>query len=124
MNDAITGIDAVSLAMKLEEARARVAARNIALASVPGSTALRFDSLGAQKILQAALADPEGFASAVHALARQDLQGRIRQAPEPSGISLDAEVAEVSAASGRYQALADVVSRQFAIMQMAIKGAK
>ncbi|MNF08545.1 hypothetical protein D3C80_2089910 [compost metagenome] len=41
-----------------------------------------------------------------------------------SPLALDGEVAQMSAASGRYQALADGVSRQFALMQLAIRGGR
>jgi len=41
-----------------------------------------------------------------------------------SPVALDGEVADMSAASGRYQALADGVSRQFALMQLAIRGGR
>ncbi|MDO8330483.1 MAG: hypothetical protein Q7T36_08445 [Fluviicoccus sp.] len=123
--DPMTAVDVVRVSMQLEEARAKVAARNISMANVPGSHAIRFDIASAMQMLHASLSDADTLASAVMELNSEGVDSRIRT---PSGLStrieLDEEVAELSSASGRYQALADGVSRQFALMQLAVKGGK
>ncbi|MHA6194751.1 hypothetical protein ACX3YG_10315 [Pseudomonas wadenswilerensis] len=117
-------VDAVRLAMNLEQLRARAAAQNIAMANVPGASALRVDVGGALAAVRGSLHDDNLFAQNLDALARQDLAGYLRDIPSSAPVALDAEVAEMSAASGRYQALADGVSRQFGLMQLAIKGGR
>lgn len=117
-------VDAVRLAMNLEQLRARVAAQNIAMANVPGAPAMRVDVAGAMAALRGSRRDDNLFAQNLDALARQDLDLYLRDIPTSSPLALDGEVAEMSAASGRYQALAEGVSRQFGLMQLAIKGGR
>lgn len=122
--DMSLAIDTVRLAMNLEQMRAKVAAHNIAMANVPGSQAMRLDSTGALAALRATRGSPELFAQALQSLQQQDLDAYLQTQPTTTPLALDGEVAEMSAASGRYQALADGVSRQFALMQLAIRGGR
>ena len=122
--DMSLAIDTVRLAMNLEQMRAKVAAHNIAMANVPGSQAMRLDSTGALAALRATRGSPELFAQALQSLQQQDLDAYLHTQPTTTPLALDGEVAEMSAASGRYQALADGVSRQFALMQLAIRGGR
>lgn len=122
--DMSLAIDTVRLAMNLEQMRAKVAAHNIAMANVPGSQAMRLDSSGALAALRATRGSPELFAQALQSLQQQDLDAYLQTQPTTTPLALDGEVAEMSAASGRYQALADGVSRQFALMQLAIRGGR
>lgn len=122
--DMSLAIDTVRLAMNLEQMRAKVAAHNIAMANVPGSQAMRLDSAGALAALRATRGSPELFAQALQSLQQQDLDAYLQTQPTTTPLALDGEVAEMSAASGRYQALADGVSRQFALMQLAIRGGR
>lgn len=122
--DMSLAIDTVRLAMNLEQMRAKVAAHNIAMANVPGSQAMRFDSTGALAALRATRGSPDLFAQALQSLKLQDLDAYLQTQPTTTPLALDGEVAEMSAASGRYQALADGVSRQFALMQLAIRGGR
>jgi flagellar basal body rod protein FlgB len=117
-------IDAVHLAMSLEHARAKMAAYNIAMANVPGSRATRLDVAMPLAQLRAARGDVALFAQALDELRASDLQAYEQMQPVDTPLALDGEVAEMSAASGRFQALADGVSRQFALMQLAIKGGR
>lgn len=117
-------LDAVRLAMGLERARATVIAQNIAMANVPDSLAARLDLAGPLATLRTARDDNATFAQALQALANTDVMVYRRELSMDQPISLDTEVAEMSAASGRYQALADGVSRQFAIMQLAARGGR
>ena len=122
--DMSLAIDTVRLAMNLEQMRAKVAAHNIAMANVPGSQAMRLDSTGALAALRATRGSPELFVQALQSLQQQDLDAYLQTQPTTTPLALDGEVAEMSAASGRYQALADGVSRQFALMQLAIRGGR
>ena len=122
--DMSLAIDTVRLAMNLEQMRAKVAAHNIAMANVPGSQAMRFDSTGALAALRATRGSPDLFAQALQSLKLQDLDAYLQTQPTTTPLALDGEVAEMSAASGRYPALADGVSRQFALMQLAIRGGR
>lgn len=117
-------VDAVRLAMNLEQLRARVAAQNIAMANVPGAPAMRVDVAGALAAVRGSRGDDNLFAQNLEALARQDLDLYLHEIPTSTPLALDGEVAQMSAASGRYQALAEGVSRQFGLMQLAIKGGR
>lgn len=115
-------VDIVRLAMGLEQARAKVAAHNIAMANVPGSKVMHLDLGGAQAALRAVSSNPELFEPTLAALQASEGSPYLQTQVPLTPLALDGEVAELSAASGRYQALADGVSRQFALMQLAIKG--
>jgi flagellar basal-body rod protein FlgB len=117
-------IDTVRIVMNLEQMRAKVAAHNIAMANVPGSQAMRLDASGALATLRASRGSPELFAQTLQSMKLQDLDAYLQTQPTTTPLALDGEVAEMSAASGRYQALADGVSRQFALMQLAIRGGR
>lgn len=117
-------LDVTQVAMDLERTRAQMAAHNIAMANVPGSRAAHLDVLGAMASVRSARGDAGSFAQALGDLNGVDLAAHQRMQPLDTPLALDAEVAELSAASGRFQALADGVSRQFALMQLAIKGGR
>jgi flagellar basal body rod protein FlgB len=124
INDASLLVDAVSAVMRLEEARAQVAARNIAMANVPGSRPERFDATLQYDKLRAAVLDASRFAGEVAQMADAPVTDYVQ--PEAAGVtlSLDAQVLEMSSASARYQALGEGVSRQFALMRLAIGGGR
>lgn len=117
-------VDTVRLAMGLEEAKARVAAHNIAMSSVPGSKAMQLDVTEALSALRTAQDDPFAFAQTLRSLQATDIASLVQPRSSGATVALDSEVADMSAASGRYQALADGVSRQFALMQLAIRGGR
>ena len=117
-------VETVRLAMGIEEARARVAAHNIAMASVPGSKAMQLNATEAMSALRAAQDDPFAFAQTLRSLQAADIASLVQPRSNQTAVALDSEVADMSAASGRYQALADGVSRQFALMQLSIRGGK
>lgn len=117
-------LDVTQVAMDLERTRAQMAAHNIAMANVPGSRAAHLDVPGAMASVRSARGDAGSFAQALGDLNGVDLAAHQRMQPLDTPLALDAEVAELSAASGRFQALADGVSRQFALMQLAIKGGR
>lgn len=117
-------LDAVHLAMSLEQTRAKMAAHNIASANVPGNRAVRLNISEPLAQLRAVLTDPALFAQSLQALRESDLQQYEQPMALGAPLALDDEVAEMSAASGRYQALADGVSRQFGLMQLAMRGGR
>jgi flagellar basal-body rod protein FlgB len=122
--DMSIAVDAVRLAMSFEQTRAKVAAHNIAMANVPGSQALRFNVAEPLAALRSMRGDPELFAQTLRSMQSNDLTPYLQSYSMTTPLALDGEVAEMSAASGRYQALADGVSRQFALMQLAIQGGR
>lgn len=125
INDSKLVIDVVSTVLRLEEARAQVAAKNIAMANVPGARAAHLDISPSLAHLRAAITDQQLLAESTELQRQQpiaDLMSQDDSNAKP--VSLDTEVAEISSASGRYQALADGLSRQFALMQLAIGGGK
>lgn len=125
ISDSKLVVDVVSSVLRLEEARAQVAARNIALANVPGARASRTDISPALADLRAAITDQQLLTATTQLQRQQPAADLISQdGANARPVSLDAEVAEISAASGRYQALADGLSRQFALMRLAIGGGK
>lgn len=117
-------IDTVQLAMSMEHSRAKMAAHNIATANVPGSQAMRVNVDQPLAQLRGARGDAALFAQTLQSLQNSEVQAYQQTYPTGTPLALDGEVAELSAASGRYQALADGVSRQFGLMQLAIKGGR
>ncbi|MDZ4298832.1 MAG: hypothetical protein U0998_00535 [Moraxellaceae bacterium] len=117
-------LDAVRLSMGVEEARARVAAHNIAMANVPGSRPMRLELGDAMQALRLAHGDTSAFEQALQSLQKMDLSMQVMPRHDVASVALDSEVADLSAASGRYQALADSVTRQFALMQLAMRGGR
>lgn len=125
INDSKLVIDVVSTVLRLEEARAQVAAKNIAMANVPGARAVHLDISPSLANLRAAITDQQLLAESTELQRQQPITDLARHdGSNTNPVSLDAEVAEISSASGRYQALADGLSRQFALMQLAIGGGK
>ncbi|WP_338474623.1 hypothetical protein V3H56_11185 [Pseudomonas sp. MS646] len=117
-------IETVRFAMDLEQMQAKVAAHNIAMANVPGSKAMRLNRFEPMAALHGLRNDPELLGQALRAMQDSELTPYLQSYTPLSPLALDGEVAQMSAASGRYQALADGVSRQFALMQLAIKGGR
>lgn len=124
INDASLLVDTVSAVMRLEEMRAQVAARNIAMANVPGGRAERFDAALQYNKLRSAVSEASRLAGEVASL--RQLRSSDLVWSEAAGVSpsLDSQVLEMSAASARYQALGEGVSRQFALMRLAIGGGR
>lgn len=121
MSSEIT-IDAVRLALGMQEIQARVASANIANANRPGAQALRVDFSALQGALSdiASAADGGGMARTL-----LDAEAALGSAsPIASGlpINLDQEVGSMVVAGTRYQALGEALSRQFGLMRLAISG--
>ncbi|MCD6069497.1 MAG: putative flagellar basal-body rod protein flgB [Microvirga sp.] len=114
-------IGVLDAAMRLQELRAQVASRNIAVANTPDSRAGHVDIQTELARLREALADPSRLAQVLEEQRSQGVEGRVSYGERNSeSFSLDAEVTELTSAGGRYQALAEGLSRQFALMQLAM----
>ncbi len=122
--DMSLAVDAVRFAMSLEQLRAKIAAHNIAMANVPGGQTMRLSGMPALSSLRSLRQDPQLFAQALRSLQDSELTAHVQSYTPNEALALDSAVADLSAASGRYQALADGVSRQFALMQLAIRGGR
>lgn len=114
-------IDAVRLALGMQELQARVASVNIANANRGGARALRVDFSSLRNaLIEVARGDRQtpssGIAKGVSALA----------AAQPmatgSAINADEEVGTMVVAGAQYQALGEALSRQFGLMRLAISG--
>lgn len=121
MNSDIT-IDAVRLALSMNEIRARTAGANIANASRPGASAARVDFAGTQSLLAeiSQAQNPEALGAGL----QRALVEAAEQPQFDSGqtIQIDAEVGEMVAASAGYQSLTEAVSRYFGLLRLSIAG--
>lgn len=124
INDTGVVLDALSAVMRLEEMRAQVAARNIAMANVPGHRAERFEATLQYDRLRAAVGDASRLAGVAQDLSALSRAAVVRPDDGALAPSLDAHVLELSNASARYQALGEGVSRQLALMRLAIGGGR
>lgn len=114
-----TTIEAVRLALGIEELKARVASLNIANANRPDAHALRMDFATAQAAL--AQATSSGDAGDALRQASADIRAMAPTlADQP--IQADEQVADMSAAGLHYQALTEALSRHFGLMRLAIAG--
>jgi len=118
MSTNIDIINTIRLVLNIEQLRAQNSAQNISLANVPNSQYYRMNkqqaindlkNIGNNSVFESLISKPISSSNYFSSI---------------TDISLDSEVAELAAASGRYQALADSVSRQFGLLQLAIKGNK
>jgi flagellar basal-body rod protein FlgB len=110
-------LDAVRLALGMQQLRAEVAGANIAGATTPGHQAQRVDFAAANAWLSQAASGfaPAGAApSPAHAAVVADLAQGATQA--------DTQVAEMVAASLEFQALSESLNRHFGLMRLAVTG--
>jgi flagellar basal body rod protein FlgB len=118
-------IDAVRLALRMQELAAQAASLNIANAGHAGAQPLRFDVAAAQAALaDAAAGKAGGDGAAVDARLQAAEEALASAAPVPhdGAIDRDAEVADMVAASTRYQALTEGLGRSLGLMRLAIGG--
>jgi flagellar basal-body rod protein FlgB len=115
-------IDAVRLAMNLQDLRARVASMNVANAGKPDATALRVDFAKVEAALrEVSRAGNEAEAVRWLATATDALRAtEPEQGIDP--IRLDSEIGDISTAGIQYQALTEALNRQFGLMRIAIAG--
>lgn len=117
-----TTIEAVRLALGLQELQARVAGTNIANAGRPDAQALRIEFADAQAALQGAAEGAGGELVAGHLHALEASLGERTAVPSAEPINLDVQVAEMVSAGTNYQVLSEALSRQFGLMRLAIGG--
>lgn len=114
-------VDAVRLALGINETQARLASRNIAGANDPGASALRADFAQLQALLgEAAQGGGPDLAERVRAAAASGAQTAQVAASGP--IQLDEQVADIVAASVNYQSLSEALSRHFGLLRLSIAG--
>jgi flagellar basal-body rod protein FlgB len=116
--------EAVRLGIRMAHLRAEVASENIALASTPGSRAKGADFSRAIDLLQQAAADPRMSSDSLSDMTAPVLRGSVdeRINDDARPVSLDAQVADLDAANVDYQTLTGVMSRRFALMELAMEG--
>lgn len=114
-------IDAVRLALGLHTLRAQAAAANVAGAGRPDAIAQRYDFAGVEAALREAAHASDGVEQARWLQAAGATLHDLR--PTQDGeIRLDAEMAEIAAASMDYQSLTEAIGRHFGLMRIAIAG--
>lgn len=116
--------EALRLGISMARVRAEVASANIANADVAGYRPQRADFAQATGLLREAADQPAMDTEALRAMTPRVLGDSVR--PVASGldapVDLDEEVAELETANVDFQSLTTVMSRRFALMQLALAG--
>lgn len=119
-------VEALRLALRVQDLAAQAASINIANGSSPGARALHFDVEAAKSVLREAARPSPGLtggdALRQRLLAVDEELAASTPAAGAGAIDLDAEVADMVAASTRFQALTEALGRQFGLMRLAISG--
>ena len=117
-------VEAIRLGMNMAQLRAEVASTNIANVHVAGYRAERADFGAAMGLLREAAADPDMAVDRLTELTPAVLRSSVNRADgeADSSASLDGQVAELEAAGVDFQSLTTVLSRRFALMQLALTG--
>lgn len=116
--------EALRLSINMARERAEVASVNIANVDVPGFRPQRADFGQAVGLLQQAAMEPSMDGDRLHAVSMSSLKASVHASdPDPTApINLDSEVAELETAGVDFQAMSTVMSRRFALMQLALAG--
>lgn len=116
--------EAVRLAMNMARVRAEVASTNIARADLPGAPTQRADFGAALGLLRQAAAQPSMDADRLRSVTTGALRTSIHADLAVTGGSsgLEGNVAELETAGADFQALSTMLSRRFALMQLAMTG--
>ena len=112
--------EALRLGIAMSRVRAEVASANIANANVPGAVARGVDFSQAVGLLHQSAIDPDMDAGRLRAVTSRSL-GATAHVLDGS-TNLDGEVADMETAGADFQALTTVMSRHFALMQLALAG--
>jgi len=117
-------LEAVRVALDLNQVRMEVASTNIARADIPGAQLERADFSGAIDALESAARDPKGDPGQLEMITPQTLRANIGSLGQAgAGTSLlDDQIAGLNTDSVAYRALATGLTRRFALMQLAIAG--
>lgn len=117
-------IEAVRLALGMQQLRAEVAGSNIAGASTPGFQARRVEMGGAQAMLRQAAVPGGGSPGMFETLSSLSAATLAPVVADPSlaATQPDTQVAEMVAASLDFQALSESLNRHFGLMRLAVTG--
>ncbi len=116
--------EAVRAGINMARLRAEVASENIANVDVAGYRVKRADFGDAIGLLKEAAMEPSMDGDRLKSLSSEALHNAVHTsgADLDSPVQLDGEVAELESASVSFQALTTVMSRRFALMQLAMAG--
>jgi flagellar basal-body rod protein FlgB len=116
--------EALRLGMSMARVRAEVASVNIANVDVPGFRTQRADFAQATGLLRDAAEQPDMDGESMQAMTPQALGESVHAANHDlnAPVNLDEEVAELQTANVDFQSLSTVMSRRFALMQLAMAG--
>lgn len=116
--------EAIRLGINMARARAEVASTNIANVDVPGYRVQRANFAQAIGLLHRAVMQPSMAGEQLRAAGAVVSHGSVHLADPAAdaAASLDGEVAELETASVDFQSLTTVLSRRFALMQLAMAG--
>lgn len=116
--------EAIRLGIHMARMRAEVASANVANADVDGYRARRLDFGQAVGLLHQAALDPSTSAERLAAAHGASVRVEDAEVESASGtaVNLDGEVAELETAGLDFQSLTTVISRRFALMQLAMAG--
>ena len=116
--------EAVRMGITMARVRAEVASENIANVDVAGYRAQRADFGQATGLLREAAEQPSMEGKRLEAMTPDAIRHSVRLTePNPDApVSLDGEVAELETANVDFQTLTTVLSRRFALMQLAMAG--
>jgi flagellar basal-body rod protein FlgB len=116
--------EAVRMGITMARVRAEVASANIANVDVPGYRAQRADFGQAAGLLRQAAEQPSMEGSRLEAMTSDVVRQSVQLVePNPGApVNLDGEVAELETANVDFQTLSTLMSRRFALMQLAMAG--
>lgn len=116
--------EALRLGISMARVRAEVASANIANVDVAGYRPQRADFAQATGLLREAAEQPSTDVDELQRITPHTLGESVRAAdPDLNApVNLDDEVAELETANVDFQSLTTVMSRRFALMQLALAG--
>jgi len=116
--------EAIRLGMNMARLRAEVASANISNVDVAGYRAQRVDFGEAMGLLREAATDPAMATDRLVELTPTALRDSVYAADSgaDASTSLDGQVADLESASVDFQSLTTILSRRFALMQLAMAG--
>jgi flagellar basal-body rod protein FlgB len=116
--------EVLRIGINMARVRAEVASANIANVDVAGYRPQRADFAQATGMLHEAADQPDMDAESLEGITPHTLGESVRDAdPDMNApVNLDDEVAELETSSVDFQSLTTVMSRRFALMQLALAG--
>lgn len=116
--------EAIRMGITMARVRAEVASTNIANVDVPGYRAQRADFGQAAGLLRQAADQPSMESDRLELMAPDVIRQSVHLVePNPNApVNLDGEVAELETANVDFQTLSTLMSRRFALMQLAMAG--